>query len=250
MLHRLMKPTLIILVALFAATTHADLIVYDNSGLQYFVENALTYMGYSYTVSSSISAADLSAGDVLLIPWNYSGDMSGLAGDVWGAVTGNVWLSGQDVDTHAYNGYDMGGDPASIIAGYAQTLLSQAIEFAGAGGGVGLVALGDYSTAFSYLPSAWGISATGGLARESIWSFTAEGVASGVYDGLTPGDLSDWGQSYHATFDAWGAGFSAFQLGNGGLDTVAIGHVVPVPGAVLLGMLGLSYAGMKLRRTK
>lgn len=244
----MIKPIMICLVVLFATNAYGDLIVYDNAGSQYFIDQALDYMSISYTEMTSIDSGDLSDGDVLLIPWNYNGDMSGLDSSVWGAITGNKLLTGQDVDVHAYNGYDMSGTPGSTLAGYAQTFLSQAIDFAGEQGGVGLVALGDYTTGFAYLPGAWGISATGGLLGETITSFTAAGTASGVFAGLTPGNLSNWGQSYHASFDSWGPMFALYATGNPLVKSITIGHIVPVPGAVLLGILGLSVAGVKLRR--
>lgn len=246
---KMIKIMVICLVVMFTTNAYAALIVYNNNGSQYYIDQALTYMGISYTEMTSIDSGDLSAGDVLLIPWNNSGNMSGLDSTVWNAITGNILITGQDVDVHAYNGTDQSGSPGSTVAGYAQTFLSQAIDFAGEQGGVGLVALGDYSTAFSYLPSAWGISATGSLLGETISSFTAEGLASGVFDGLTPGNLSNWGQSYHADFQSWDPRFEVFAMHSSIREyAVTIGHVVPVPAALLLGVLGLSVAGVKLRK--
>lgn len=246
----MVKRVMICLVVLFATNAYADLVVYDNAGSQYNIDAALTLMGLSYTELTSISAADLSSGDVLIIPWNYGGDMSGLDSSVWGAITGNRLLTGHDADVHAAHGYDYGDvDPGDAVEQAAQTFLSQAITFAGAQGGVGLVALGDYSTAFSYLPASWNISADGGMSGDTIGLITADGYASGVYDGLTAADMSSWGESYHADFYPVPAGWQIFEEHASVLTPTTIAYVVPAPAAVLLGMLGLSVAGVKLRKS-
>ena len=245
----MVKRVIICLVVLFATNAYADLVVYDNNGGQYNIDTALTLLGLSYTEMTSITAGDLSNGDVLIIPWNYGGDMSGLDSSVWGAITGNRLLTGHDADVHAAQGYDYSGSPGDAVGQAAQAFLSQAITFAGAQGGVGLVALGDYSTAFAYLPAAWGISAEGSMSGDTIGLITADGYASGVYDGLTAADMSNWGQSYHADFYPVPAGWQIFEEHASVLTPETIAYVVPAPAAVLLGMLGLSAAGLKLRKS-
>ncbi|UCD51393.1 MAG: hypothetical protein JSW27_01935 [Phycisphaerales bacterium] len=232
------------LVALFATSAYADFVVYDTGGSQSRIQNAMTALGLSYVVrdkDNPVTAADLSTADALVVGWNYDkysdADMAGLSASVLeSSITGNILLTGHDADFHA------GGGNA------AQTFMSQAIDFSTAAGGTGLVAMSDYDTvAFDYLPASYGISATGGISLDTISAITAAGAASGVYDGLTTTALSNWGQSYHTMFNSWGSAFVSFELG-GNREAVTIARVVPVPGAVLLGLLGLGAAGAKLRK--
>lgn len=241
MLGKMIKSIVVCLIVLFATSAYADIFVYD-PGTDAGIQTAMTNLGYTYTVKTSgdpLTATDLANGDILVIGWNMNGDMSGLDSSIWGSITGNVLLTGHDADYHAWA-------VTGTVGTAASTFLDQAVTFAQATGGVGLVALGDASTAFGYLPAGWGISATGGLLLDDISSFTPEGIASGVYAGLTPALMSNWFNSYHTSFDSWGSGFVSFELGNNDADVVTIAHVVPVPGAVLLGMLGLGVAGLGL----
>jgi hypothetical protein len=243
-----MRKTIMIylVVVLFATNAYADLVVYDNQGSQYNIDTALTLMGLTYEEKTSITAADLSAGDVLIIPWNLGGDMSGLNSSIWDAITGNILLTGHDADVHAARGYDYGDiDPGDAVEQAAQTFLSQAISFAGEQGGVGLVALGDFSTGFSYLPGSWGITGVGSMYGETIEEITLAGYASGVYDGLSKADMSDWGESYHASLYSSDPKWTVFEYG---CPPVTIAHIVPVPAALVLGILGLGVTGLKLRK--
>jgi hypothetical protein len=153
-------------------------------------------------------------------------------------ITGNVFITGQDVDYHVYYG------DAS-----AATLFTQAMAFVSSGSGTGLFAMSDIGAFYSWMPASWGISAADVLG-EDISSFTAAGLASGVYAGLTPADLSSWGTSYH-NIVGWGDGFAAFQLANNDTEVVAVGRgagVVPAPSALLSLLTGLTCLGGWLRR--
>lgn len=242
--------TICVVLLLAANAFAASTLVYDGGGGQATIQAAMTELGIAFDLrdfGNPVTAGDLTSHDLLVVGWNAGGNMTGLPAAVLaGGITGNILLTGHDADVHVVHGYDMGtgGGPVDDAA---TAFLSQSISFAMAKGGTGLVALGDYSTAFSYLPGAWGISATGGLLGESISSFTAEGLASGVYAGLTPADMSNWGQSYHAEFDVY-HGFSAFELGNNDSDVVTVGRVIPAPSAlisVLTGLVCLSGYGFR-----
>jgi hypothetical protein len=240
-----MRTTVIGLVILLAVNGYAaETLVYDGGGPQAGIQNAMTALGIPYDLrepGNPVTLGDLASHNLLVIGWNFDGDMSGVQPSVLAdAITGNILLTGHDADYHA-----------ALVPplAAATTFLSQAISFARGGSGTGLLALADYSTAFSYLPPEWGISATGGLAKEDIDFFTAEGLASGVYDGLTPADMSGWQVSYHATFDTWGS-LAPFEIGGfTRADVVTIGGaVIPAPGALLLGSIGALLIGWLRRR--
>jgi len=242
----------ICLLLLFASSAYAaPTLVYDGGGPQASIQQAMADLGIAFDLRTSaipVTLADLASHNLLVIGWNLGGNMTGISAPVLASgITGNILLTGHDADVHTEYGYDSGPpDPGDAVEAAATKFLSQAMSFATAGGGTGLVALGDYSTAFSYLPSAWGISATGGLLGESVSGFYQAGLDSGVYAGLTPLQMSNWGQSYHATFSDWGAGFQAFE--HGCTPIITIGYVVPAPGAILLGGIGVALVGWLRRR--
>ncbi|MHC4573531.1 MAG: hypothetical protein ACYS76_05285 [Planctomycetota bacterium] len=166
-----MKKLLAICVLLFfAANVYASVtttLVYDGGGPQASIQGALTELGIPFDLrgpGNPVMATDLATHNLLVVGWNYQGDLSGLSASVLeSGITGNILLTGHDADVHTVHGYDLGTGGDAVDAA-ATAFLSQAISFAQAAPGrTGLVALADFDTALSYLPGAWGISATGGL---------------------------------------------------------------------------------------
>lgn len=219
------------------------------SGNQDHVAEAMTALGYTYDLRSAanpVTAADLASHEALIVGWATSANMSGLDPAILSAgITGNRLLTGHDADYHTW---------AGVAA--AATLMKRYVQFAAADAGTGFLAFPVYQTnPFPYLPAGWGITSSGGLISEIVDTITADGVASGLYQGLTTADLSNWGNSFHANFTAWGPDFKAFEIGHppdGAYVTIGTTLTpvppVPAPAALVLGILGLSTAGWRLRR--
>jgi len=135
-----------------------------------------------------VTPNDLATHDILIVGWNYGGYTSGLDDETLAAgITGRVILTGHDADFHTVH---------DILA--AEVFLVQAIDWVLKGSGTGLITLGCTS-AFPYLPEVWDVNAYF-IEEQNVTEFTAEGLASGVYDGLDPESMSDWGDSYHDIF--------------------------------------------------
>jgi len=236
-------------LVLGCAAYAADTLVYDGGGSG-GIQQAMVELGIAYdlrTAATPVTAADLASHNLLVVGWNELGDMSGLSAPVLaGGITGIKLLTGHDADWHVVHGQDAGGGGDAVDAA-ATLFLSQAIGFAGGGGGgggCGLVALADFSTGFSYLPPEWCV-AQGGLIQEYVSAITPQGQASGVYDGLTAADMSNWINSYHASFIVFAPEFAPFELGNYG-EPITI--ATPEPATLCL--LGVGAAGMFLRRRR
>ena len=222
-------------------------LVYDPGGDQDHIQSAMTTLGFTYDVRTStagntVTEADLTSGnyEALVIGWSVGGNYTGLSTSALTAgITGNKILTGHDADYHTW---------ASNAA--AATFMQRAVLFAGAASGTGILAFPDWvASPFAYLPSAWGILATGNFSAETISAITVDGVASGLYAGLSLADLSNWGESYHAIFTGYDSIFKSFELGSRP-GVVTIGTTVtplqtPEPsilillGCGLLGLLGL-----------
>lgn len=256
-----MRKLLTLLVLLFLAATSfgSTVLVYDGGGFEPGVQDALTALGIPFDLRDAgnpVTAPDLASHDILVVGWNSVGDMSGLSPFILEAgITGNVIVTGHDADWHSVHGFDSGSG-GDAVAAAATAFLSQAMAFGEAGGGTGLLAFADPVTLWSYLPSSWGITGVA-QAGDTVSSFTAAGLASGVYAGLTPADMSNWANSFHSYFDTFGD-FDAFELAPSWLttdgvdfDTVTIGRgtVVPEPASIMSLFAGLALlGGYSLRR--
>ena len=194
--------------------TAYSFLIYNTHGSESSIKQAMDKWGLSYTerdsnVGNHVTLADLQNHDILIVGWNAGGNTSGLNPNVLAnGITGRIIISGHDADYHTVNG------PTG-----AEKFLIQAIDYVLSFGGTGMITLGDStSPAFDYLPTDWGITPTNN-GGETVSSFTTEGLASGVYDGLIPNDpsgnadirMSPWGTAYHNTFDAWNYAFVPFE---------------------------------------
>ncbi|MBI5838048.1 MAG: PEP-CTERM sorting domain-containing protein [Candidatus Eisenbacteria bacterium] len=251
-----MKKLLIVGMALIAwagLASAAPYLVYDSGGSQDVIQAAMTASGFSFDVrdaSNPVTAGDLASHKALVVGWSAGGfDMSGLNSGVLAAgITGNMIFPGHDADYHSV---------AGVAA--AKSFFDRAVLFAGSDVNCGILAFPVYDASpFGYLPSAWGITAYGGLTSETIDAITVDGNASGLYSGLTLATLSNWGQSFHAGFSTWGAGMNPFEIGSpptGAVVTIGTtktpAPAVPEPSAWILMGLGLvgataTAAGRKL----
>lgn len=183
-------------------------LIYNPGGRQASIVQAMEVLGIPFDERgpvSEVTMEDLETHDILIVGWNYSGDTSGLDANTLAAgITGRVILSGHDLDYHTASDIP----PVSV----AQTMLIQAIDWVLKGDGTGMITLGCTSS-FPYLPGVWGVEAND-VTGEDVDEFTAYGLASGVYDGLEPNDMDNWGYSYHNIFTIKQVSlFVPFELG-------------------------------------
>jgi hypothetical protein len=172
-----------------------------------YITDAMEHLGiHNYDVrnpTNPVTPTDIASHDILIVGWNANGNTNGLISkDLLAGITGRIILTGHDVDFHIV-----------LDVEDAQTFLINAINYVLTGSGTGLITLGDYLNTFPYLPREWGVSAQISDG-EDIDEITAEGLASGVYDGLDHNDMSDWSGTYHNKFTInSGSLFVPFELG-------------------------------------
>jgi len=238
----------------------ASYLVYDGGGGQDVIQLAMNQLGTTYGITydlrtplNPVTLNDLQSQNytAMVIGFNDYANMSGVkASDLASGITGNILLTGHDPDVHSTQIPVSGANPNTQAS--AQKFMIQALSYAAAGPGTGLVAFGDFTyPPFTYLPPGYGITATGGWTSETVTSFTNAGTASGVFTGLLPADMSNWRNSYHTEFVSWGAGFVPFELGTdqlGNAAAVTIGYSAsapaPVPEPCTFMLLGAGLFGL------
>jgi hypothetical protein len=94
-------------------------------------------------------------------------------------------LSRHDSDYHTVKG-------TGTATNYAEPFFIQEIDYILQGGGTGMIVCADVTDNFDWLPESWGVESVVGGGSD-VSSFTQEGLESGIYDGLDPNDMSDWG---------------------------------------------------------
>ncbi len=201
-------------------------LIYTGQGGESFIEDAMRAIGIPdnrVTVrypGTPVTLNDLATHDILIVGWH--GSMSGLnAGILGSGIKGRILLTGHDADYHTVQG---------PIA--AKTFFAQAIGYVLSSLGTGLIVCADAtSPPMTWLPEIWGITTTNN-SGQTITSFTSQGLASGVYQGLVPSNMCNWGTSYHNTFTGMGPAFVPFEKGGTGQEVITIARTQPTGPAV------------------
>lgn len=226
-------------VMIFLATSQASpLLIY---GVGNHTLETLRMLGLSYDFrdpANPVTVDDLANHEVLIVGSLYPSYASGLSPAVLESISGNVILTGHDVDYHAWYGE---------VA--AQKFFTQAIDFASAGSGIGLFSISDLDGGFFYLPTNYNVGSTSQIG-DDIALITADGLASELYDGLSAADMSGWGASYHICFTNWnGTLLTPWEYSNGG-HVITLGYIsVPEPiytAWILSLAIGVLWVGRKI----
>ncbi len=199
-----------------------NFLIYDCGGDESSLIPAMEELDITnYTLrnaSNPVTATDLASHDILIKGWSYNGYTGGLEPDIlYDGITGRVILTAHDSDLHLVVNEDIEGIKRSLSQMINYVLTSSC--------GTGMIGMSEYLPFFSWTPSEWNISAL--FRRENdIVEITTEGIASGVYDGLTVEDMSGWDISYHNIFTSFSSKFIPFELGGiNGDEVITIASV-------------------------
>lgn len=210
---RLLRNLLLASAVLLPATAHAQRVLWYEDDATFSGQAATLAGANGWTIGfwnssdAAKSALDLSNYDVLVIAgygsygynplWSSKTDLQTVRGN-------RTFLSGQDADFHETYG---------SCASCAATFLSNAVNWAAAGSGLGIVGMniGSFasnSNSFLYTELLGYTSYNGGN------TVIIPGATAGypVNAGLTSAALSNWNSSYHETFATNTPGYTTINL--------------------------------------
>ncbi len=224
---RLLRGILALSVVLAPAVASAQNVLFYNSGSEN-AAMATTAAANGWTLtqwmpgSGAMSASQLSAYNVVVFGWSaettdWSNVYSSKAA-LTAARGTRTFLTGQDADFHEANGSKPGA---------AQLFMSNAVNWAASGSGLGVVVLSDccaqwLTNANSFLATELTGKVSYGTGGNNV-IIPAASTGYPVNAGLTSADLSGWDSSYHMTFATTTPGYSTINLsGDFGGDFAAV----------------------------
>ena len=215
---RLLRGLLALSVVLAPTVASAQNVLFYNSGSENAaMATTAAANGWSLTQwtpgSGAMSASQLSAYNVIVFGWSAETsdwtDVYNSKAALTAARGSRTFLTGQDADFHEANG----SKPAA-----AQLFMSNAVNWAASGSGLGVVVLSDccaqwLTNSGSFLSSELTGYVNYGSGGNNV-TIPPGSAGYPVNAGLTSADLSGWNSSYHMTFATVTPGYETINLGD------------------------------------